>query len=250
MENSTIVDIKEFYLGRIACIDFNFNERNTLSLENTQLLKEAIDKLLTIKSVRCVVFNSTTPGYFSDGFSLKAMFGENTRIQLEKGETHLYDQVVNIYKSLIECPIPTISFVDGICRGGGFEWGLASDFIVATPNSQFALHEVKIGILPGLGGFEMMQNKGNLSVANYSLLTGNYLSTTQAMNVRLVDAEVDSFHEMLEQFAQPIARHSRASLIRMKDFINLKKTKIDALNASRNPFLDSLKVRIKDNRIA
>ncbi|OKH27325.1 hypothetical protein NIES1031_08430 [Chroogloeocystis siderophila 5.2 s.c.1] len=69
MKNSTIVDIKEFYLGRIACINFDFNKRNAFSLENTQFLKEALDKVLTIKSVRCMISNSTTPGYFSDGFS-------------------------------------------------------------------------------------------------------------------------------------------------------------------------------------
>jgi hypothetical protein len=44
MKNSTIVDIKEFYLGRIACINFDFNKRNAFSLENTQLLKKSIEK--------------------------------------------------------------------------------------------------------------------------------------------------------------------------------------------------------------
>ncbi|WP_178378086.1 hypothetical protein [Chroogloeocystis siderophila] len=48
------------------------------------------------------------------------------------------------------------------------------------------------------------------------------------MNVGLVDTKVDNIHEMLEQFAQPIARHPRALLIRMKNFIHLKKSKIAA----------------------
>ncbi|WP_073549004.1 enoyl-CoA hydratase/isomerase family protein [Chroogloeocystis siderophila] len=78
-------------------------------------------------------------------------------------------------------------------------------------------------------GWKLSQwREGNLNVANYFLLTGNYLSTTQAMNVGLVDTKVDNIHEMLEQFAQPIARHPRALLIRMKNFIHLKKSKIAA----------------------
>lgn len=235
------VHVDYFYSERIACINFAFNSRNTFSLENIQLLISVFAEVLNNNATRCIVFNSTTPNYFSDGFSLKQIFGKQARIQLKDGETRLYDSVVRSYQYLIECPIPTISFVDGICRGGGFEWGLSSDFIVATPNSRFALHEVKIGIVPGLGGLEMMKNKSNSSITNYYLLSGDYLSIRQAVKAGLVDAEVDNFQEMLEHFAFPISRHPRISLIRTKSFINSQKIKLAALQASRTPFLDFLK---------
>ncbi len=47
------------------------------------------------------------------------MLGDNARSKLKKGETYIYDQVVDIYRHLIECPIRTIAFVDGSCRSGG-----------------------------------------------------------------------------------------------------------------------------------
>jgi enoyl-CoA hydratase/carnithine racemase len=165
--------------------------------------------------------------------------GETVK-QVKNGDTQTYDKIANSYQRLIECPIPTISFVDGICRGGGFEWALSSDFIIATPKSQFALHEIRLGIVPGLGGFGMIKSKSNLSIANYCLLTGNYLSNSQAVSAGLVDAQVENFQEMLENFAFSISQRSRRSLIRTKSFINLQETKLAALHTSRTPFINSL----------
>jgi 3-hydroxyacyl-CoA dehydrogenase / enoyl-CoA hydratase / 3-hydroxybutyryl-CoA epimerase / enoyl-CoA isomerase len=235
------VDLDYLYSEQVACINFAFNSRNTLSFENVQLLSSVLDEVLNNPVTRCIIFNSTAPGYFSDGFSLKQIFGKQARAQLKDGETPLYDGVARTYQYLIECPIPTISFVDGICRGGGLEWGLSSDFIVATPNSKFALHEVRIGIVPGLGGVEMMKNKCNSSTINFYLLSGDYLSTSQAVKAGLVDAKVDDFQEMLDRFVLPISRHPRKSLIRSKSFINSQETKIAALHSSRTPFLNFLK---------
>jgi enoyl-CoA hydratase/carnithine racemase len=250
-DSGRIVYSDDFHSERVVCINFAFNKRNTFNLENIELLMSVFEQVLNAGSTRCIIFRSVTPNYFSDGFSLKEMFGENVRGKLQDGNIQTYERIVSAYERIIKCPIPTISFVEGICRGGGFELGLACDFIVATPNSKFALHEVKIGIVPGLGGFGMMKDKSNLSIANYHLLTGDYLSSTQATNGGLVDAEVDGFEEMLEHFVSPICRRTRVSLIRTKSFINLQKTKEFALYESRIPFLDSLKdaAKIKSDQV-
>lgn len=238
-ERAKTVSVEYFYSQRIACINFALNERNTFNPENIHLLTSVVDEVVSNNVTQCLIFNSTIPNYFSDGFSLQEMFGESVK-QLKKGDTQIYDKIANSYQRLIECPIPTISFVDGICRGGGFEWALSSDFIISTPKSKFALHEIRIGIVPGLGGFGMIKSKANLSIANYCLLTGNYLSNSQAVSAGLVDAQVENFQEMLENFAYSISQRSRRSLVRTKFFINLQKTKLVALHTSRTPFLNSL----------
>jgi enoyl-CoA hydratase/carnithine racemase len=237
-DGTKTVSVEYFYSQRVACINFALNERNSFSPENIHLLISVVDEVVSNDVTRCLIFNSTIPNYFSDGFSLQEI-GETVK-QVKNGDTQTYDKIANSYQRLIECPIPTISFVDGICRGGGFEWALSSDFIIATPKSKFALHEIRIGIVPGLGGFGMIKSKANLSIANYCLLTGNYLSNSQAVSAGLVDDQVDNFQEMLENFAFPISQRSRRSLIRTKSFINLQEAKLAALHTSRTPFLNSL----------
>jgi enoyl-CoA hydratase/carnithine racemase len=86
----------------------------------------------------------------------------------------------------------------------------------------------------------MIKSKGNLSIANYCLLTGNYLSNSQAVSAGLVDAQVENFQEMLENFTFSISQRSRRSLIRAKSFINLQETKLAALHSCRTPFINSL----------
>ena len=237
-DGTKTVSVDYFYSQRVACINFALNERNSFSPENIHLLTSVFDEVLSNNVTRCLIFNSTIPNYFSDGFSLQEI-GEAAK-QLKNGDPQTYDKIVNSYQRLIDCPIPTISFVDGICRGGGFEWALSSDFIIATPKSKFALHEIRLGIVPGLGGFGMIKSKGNLSIANYCLLTGNYLSNSQAVSAGLVDDQVDNFQQMLKNFAFPISQRSRRSLIRTKSFINLQVAKIAALHTSRTPFINSL----------
>ena len=47
------------------------------------------------------------------------------------------------------CGKPVISAVNGLAYGGGFEVAIASDFIIASDRAQFAVPEIKLGLLPG-----------------------------------------------------------------------------------------------------
>ncbi|KAH1852753.1 hypothetical protein KXX54_006238 [Aspergillus fumigatus] len=47
---------------------------------------------------------------------------------------------------------PIIAAVEGRALGGGFELALMADFIVATPEVEFRLPEISIGLIPGAGG--------------------------------------------------------------------------------------------------
>lgn len=50
------------------------------------------------------------------------------------------------------CCKPVIAAVRGYCFGVGFELTLACDFRVASETAQFALPEMRIGMIPGSGG--------------------------------------------------------------------------------------------------
>jgi enoyl-CoA hydratase len=47
---------------------------------------------------------------------------------------------------------PIIAAVSGFCLGGGFEFALTSDFIIASDTAKSALPEIALGIFPGGGG--------------------------------------------------------------------------------------------------
>src|SRR4029077_8825906 len=47
---------------------------------------------------------------------------------------------------------PVIAAVRGYCFGVGFELSLACDFRIASETAEFALPEMRIGMIPGSGG--------------------------------------------------------------------------------------------------
>jgi 2-oxoglutaroyl-CoA hydrolase len=62
--------------------------------------------------------------------------------------SHLADNVAAPER----CGKPVIAAVRGYCFGVGFELALACDFRVASATAEFALPEMRIGMIPGSGG--------------------------------------------------------------------------------------------------
>lgn len=51
-----------------------------------------------------------------------------------------------------DLPFPTVSMLDGLALGGGFELTLACDYRILSTKAQVGLPEVGLGLFPGLGG--------------------------------------------------------------------------------------------------
>jgi len=70
------------------------------------------------------------------------------------------------------CVKPTIAAISGTCLGGGFELALACHFRVATPEARVGLPEVKLGLVPGLGGTQRLPRAVGLETAVNMIVTG------------------------------------------------------------------------------
>jgi 2-oxoglutaroyl-CoA hydrolase len=77
-------------------------------------------------------------------------------------------------------PKPVIAAVDGYCFGVGLEIALSCDIRLATARSQFALPEIKLGMIPGSGGTQRLARLIGLSRAKYHVMTGTRISAAQA----------------------------------------------------------------------
>src|SRR5271165_194244 len=86
-------------------------------------------------------------------------------------------------------PKPVVAAIDGYCFGVGLEIALSCDIRLATARSEFALPEVKLGMIPGSGGTQRLARLIGLSRAKYHVMTGSRISAAQAEDWGLV-AEV------------------------------------------------------------
>ncbi|EHR51271.1 enoyl-CoA hydratase/carnithine racemase [Saccharomonospora marina XMU15] len=86
---------------------------------------------------------------------------------------------------------PVIAAVNGFAMGGGLEIALACHLVVADETAQFALSEVRVGLIAGAGGLIRLPRTVPPKVANEMILTGKRISAQQAQQWGLVNRVVE-----------------------------------------------------------
>ena len=81
---------------------------------------------------------------------------------------------------------PIIAAVSGFALGGGCELALLCDFIIASDDAQFGQPEIKLGILPGMGGSQRLTQAVGKALAMDLVLTGRSIGAAEAKAVGLV----------------------------------------------------------------
>ena len=123
---------------------------------NTRMGQELLDLWLRLtddaQGLRCVVLIGAGAKIFCAGCDLKERNGM-TRVQW----THQHEIFERQYWALMDLPLPVIAAVNGHAYGGGLELALCCDFIYASIPARFALPEVTLGIMPGMGGPELLR---------------------------------------------------------------------------------------------
>lgn len=117
---------------------------------------------------------------------------------------------------------PVIAAVNGYALGGGCELAMLCDFIIAGQDAQFGQPEIKLGILPGIGGTQRLTRLVGRSLAMDLILTGRMMGAEEAKVAGLVARIVPS-SELLSvtlEIAERIASFSRPAVLLAKEAVN------------------------------
>ena len=87
-------------------------------------------------------------------------------------------------------PKPVIAAVNGYAMGGGCEIALACHLVVADATAQFALSEVKVGLVAGAGGVIRLPRTIAPKIATEMILTGRRITAAEALSYGLVNRVV------------------------------------------------------------
>lgn len=118
---------------------------------------------------------------------------------------------------------PVIAAVAGHALGGGCELALLCDFIIASDDAQFGQPEIKLGILPGIGGTQRLTRSVGKALAMDLVLTGRSISADEALRAGLV-ARVVPKEQLLQtalEAAHTIAGFNRPAVKMAKAAVNL-----------------------------
>ena len=117
---------------------------------------------------------------------------------------------------------PVIAAVAGFALGGGCELAMQCDLIIAADNAKFGQPEIKLGIIPGIGGTQRLTHAVGKAKAMDLILTGRMMDAAEAERAGLVARVVPAASLMEEamKVAETIAAMSLPSVLAAKEAVN------------------------------
>jgi enoyl-CoA hydratase len=93
----------------------------------------------------------------------------------------------DMIRAQLACPFPLIAAVNGAAMGGGCEMALACDFAWAGETARMGLPEAGLGIIPGLGGTQILTRAVGERRAAEMLMSGVPVDAAEALSIGLVN---------------------------------------------------------------
>ncbi|HKA70355.1 MAG TPA: enoyl-CoA hydratase-related protein, partial [Xanthobacteraceae bacterium] len=112
--------------------------------------------------------------------------------------------------------------VAGYALGGGCELAMQCDLIIAADNAKFGQPEIKLGVIPGIGGTQRLTRAIGKAKAMDLILTGRMMDAAEAERAGLVARVVPLANLMEEAFkaADAIAGMSLPVAMIAKECVN------------------------------
>jgi enoyl-CoA hydratase len=106
---------------------------------------------------------------------------------------------------------PTIAAVAGYALGGGCELAMMCDLLIAADTAKFGQPEIKLGVLPGMGGSQRLTRAIGKAKAMDLILTGRNMDAAEAEHSGLV-SRVVAADELLREAMSVATTISKMSL--------------------------------------
>ena len=154
-------------------------KRNALNRALIAALGAAIEEAAADDAVRVVVLRGQGP-MFSAGMDV----GELGELSGNPRELRRYRRpILAAWNLLEEMPKPTVCQIHGACLGGAFELALACDFRTMAGDAVAGIMEVRIGLLPDVGGCSRLPAVVGLGNAKELIMTGKVIDGREAHRI-------------------------------------------------------------------
>ncbi|MBF6241997.1 MULTISPECIES: enoyl-CoA hydratase [Nocardia] len=201
--------------GRVAVI--TLNRPKALNALNTQVLTDitaALDEVEADAGIGAVVLTGSEKA-FAAGADIKEMQSKSYMDMFLADFFQGWDRVGAFRK-------PIIAAVAGYALGGGCELAMMCDILIAADTAKFGQPEIKLGVIPGMGGSQRLTRAVGKAKAMDLILTGRNMDAEEAERAGLV-ARVVPASELLStarEVAETIAGMSLPSVMIAKEAVN------------------------------
>ncbi|WP_135506966.1 carnitinyl-CoA dehydratase [Roseovarius aestuariivivens] len=181
--------------GRILEVTLDRPKANAIDLKTSIALGEVFRDFRDNPDYRVAIITGAGEKFFCPGWDLKAA---------ADGDAVDGDYGVGGFGGLQELRglnKPVIAAVNGICCGGGLEWALSADIILAADHAQFALPEIRSGTVADAASVKLPK-RIPYHIAMEMLFTGRWIDAVEAHRWGMVnhiypaDQLLEKAHEM------------------------------------------------------
>jgi enoyl-CoA hydratase len=203
-------------VGRVAIA--RINRPDALNALNTDVMHEMGAKLLALDGdpeVGCFIITGSEKA-FAAGADIKQMQGKTSSEMFAEDFFAGWEKVAKIRT-------PKIAAVSGFALGGGCELALMCDTIFAADTAKFGQPEIKLGVIPGMGGSQRLTRLIGKSKAMDMILTGRMMDAVEAERCGLVSRVVPAAElmavtlaaaELIAGFSKPSVQLAREAVDR------------------------------------
>ena len=161
------------------------NALNTrMGLDLTELFETLA---MVLAGLRIVIITGSGDKAFCAGGDLKERNGMTD--ESWQSQHAIFERML---RAMLGCPLPLLAAVNGAAYGGGCEIAAASDFVYAATHARFALTEVTLGIMPGMGGTQNLARAVGERRAKELILSGLPFTAVEAEAWGLVNRVVEA----------------------------------------------------------
>ena len=201
--------------GRVGIIRLNRPQAlNALNATLKDELLAAAEAFDADAGIGCIVITGSDKA-FAAGADIKEMADKSYTWAFGTDYAADWERLPRLRK-------PLIAAVAGFALGGGCEIAMMCDLIIAADNAKFGQPEIKLGVIPGMGGTQRLTRVVGKAKAMDLILTGRMMDAAEAERSGLVARVVPAASLMDEamKVAETIAAMSLPSVLAAKEAVN------------------------------
>ncbi|PAU60570.1 enoyl-CoA hydratase-related protein [Pseudomonas sp. PICF141] len=200
---------------RVVLIRLNRPQaRNALSSALMRELLDTLQRLDRDPGVGCFVITGTQD-FFAAGADIKEMY-EKSYLDM------VHEDYFAEWEAFAALRTPKLAAVAGYAYGGGCELAMMCDLIFAADTAWFGQPEIRLGVMPGMGGTQRLTRLIGKAKAMDMILTGRSMSAEEAERAGLV-SRVIAASDLLEQslvVAQTIAGFAKTATLAAREAVD------------------------------
>ncbi|MEQ8897044.1 MAG: carnitinyl-CoA dehydratase [Roseovarius sp.] len=186
--------------GHVLEVTLDRPKANAIDLKTSVILGDTFKEFRDDPELRVALITGAGEKFFCPGWDLKAA---------ADGDAVDGNYGVGGFGGLQEMRAmnkPVIAAVNGICCGGGFEWALSADIILAADHAQFALPEIRSGTVADAASVKLPK-RIPYHIAMEMLLTGRWLDAEEGARwgfvnqIHPADTLMDEARKLAEHLA-------------------------------------------------